>query len=377
MHLWGVKASLLGLAHHSPCTQTQPLIHHFTLDSRHHRPKNSLSASTSEILLFRNSISSLKPLDVMPPAKRRKTAPVSEETASQEPTQPTDEAQPNTSAGDNVETAKEAAKGPIDAPSDTVAPSSSTQADAAAKAEDRLARFRALQARAKTSSDQNFKEAAKESQRLATDPSALTALHRRRDIAAHKLLKAETEEAGEDFERKRAWDWTVEESERWDKRVKKKAAHRDNNAFQDYRAESNKIYKRQLQNLAPDMERYEKDKMKAIEKAAASGGLEIIETEEGELIAVDKDGSFYSTADSTTFHENKPDKAAVDRLVEDLKRAEEARLRKRKERMAQNGDDGDVTYINEKNKQFNQKLARFYNKYTAEIRDSFERGTRI
>jgi pre-mRNA-splicing factor SYF2 len=45
--------------------------------------------------------------------------------------------------------------------------------------------------------------------------------------------------------------------------------------------------------------------------------------------------------------------------------------------MAQNGDDGDVTYINEKNKQFNQKLSRFYNQYTAEIRDSFERGTMI
>jgi pre-mRNA-splicing factor SYF2 len=63
--------------------------------------------------------------------------------------------------------------------------------------------------------------------------------------------------------------------------------------------------------------------------------------------------------------------------VADLQRAEEQRLKKRKERMAQNGDDGDVTYINEKNKQFNQKLSRFYNKYTAEIRDSFERGTMI
>ncbi|KAI0481506.1 SYF2 splicing factor-domain-containing protein [Xylaria cf. heliscus] len=314
----------------------------------------------------------------MPPSKRRKTAPVSEEATAQDPMLPTEETQDAAPTGNDVETTSRNEDEPADTtPDDTAVPSTSAGTDAAAKAKDRLARFRALQARAKSSSDQNLKEATKESQRLATDPSALTALHRRRDIAAHKLLKAETEEGGEDFERKRAWDWTVEESERWDKRVKKRAAHRDNNAFQDYRAESNKIYKRQLQNLAPDMERYEKDKMKAIEKAAASGGLEIIETEDGELIAVDKDGSFYSTADSTTFHENKPDKAAVDRLVDDLKKAEEARLRKRRERMAKNGDEGDITYINEKNKQFNQKLARFYNKYTAEIRDSFERGTRI
>ncbi|KAI1302598.1 SYF2 splicing factor-domain-containing protein [Xylaria venustula] len=313
----------------------------------------------------------------MPAAKRRKTAPASEP-ASEQPPQSTVESEATAPEGDDAETARQDADEPEETtPENATAPSSSTEADATTKAKDRLARFRALQARAKTSSDQNLKEAAKESQRLATDPSALTALRRRRDIAEYKLLKAETEEGGEDFERKRAWDWTAEESERWDKRVKKKAAHRDNNAFQDYRAESNKVYKRQLQNLAPDMERYEKDKMKAIEKAAASGGLEIIEMEDGELIAVDKDGSFYSTADSTSFHENKPDKAAIDRLVDDLKKADDTRMRKRKERMARNGDDGDVTYINEKNKQFNQKLDRFYNKYTAEIRDSFERGTRI
>lgn len=253
----------------------------------------------------------------------------------------------------------------------------SADADPAAKAKERMARFKALKARAKTSSETNLKEATLESQRLATDPNQLTALHRKQAIASHKLLKADVEEAGEDFERKRAWDWTIDESEKWDKRMKKKASARDNNAFRDDTQESNKIYKRQLRNINPDMDKYEKDKMAAVEKAAASGGLDIVETEDGELIAVDKDGSFYSTADSTSFAQNKPDKAAVDRLVEDLKRAEEQRLKKRKERMAQNGDDGDVTYINEKNKQFNQKLSRFYNKYTAEIRDSFERGTMI
>lgn len=249
--------------------------------------------------------------------------------------------------------------------------------DAAAKTEERMARFKALQTRAKKSAESNFKEAIKESQRLAADPSQLTALHRKHAVASHKLLKAEVEEAGQDFERRRAWDWTVDESERWDRRMKKKAAHRDNNAFRDDQQESNKVYKRQLRNIKPDLEQYDKQKLAAIERAAASGGLDIVETQDGELIAVDKDGSFYSTAHSTTFAQNKPDRAAVDRLVQDMRRAEDQRLKKRRERMAQNGDDGDVTYINEKNKQFNQKLARFYDKYTADIRDSFERGTMI
>ena len=127
----------------------------------------------------------------------------------------------------------------------------------------------------------------------------------------------------------------------------KKAKHRDDVAFQDYRQDSRKVYKRQLRELKPDLEGYEKEKLAAIEKAARSGALEIVETDDGELVAVDKNGTFYSTADSTGFVENKPDRAAVDRLVTDLRKAEEARLKKRRDR-GKGEEDGDVTYINDK-----------------------------
>ncbi|KAG0647716.1 Pre-mRNA-splicing factor syf2 [Hyphodiscus hymeniophilus] len=301
----------------------------------------------------------------MPPAKKRKTR-ATADTAKEEAPAPAIEAQ----------TREEAA---VSKPSTSnpQAESSSSSSDVATKAKERMERFKALQARARTGSQKNEKEASLESQRLATDPNLLTSLNRKRDIAQHNLMKAEADEKGEDFERKRAWDWTIEESERWDKRLKKKEAHRDDQAFQDYRQDSRKVYKRQIRNMTTDMEGYEKEKMKAVEKAAASGGLEIVETDDGELVAVDKNGTFYSTADSTGFVEHKPPKEAVDRLVKDLQQAEDARLKKRKERMGANADDGDVTFINEKNKNFNNKLNRFYNKYTAEIRDSFERGTMI
>ncbi|KAK3322156.1 putative pre-mRNA splicing protein [Apodospora peruviana] len=337
----------------------------------------------------------------MPPAKRRKTKPSAEKAESTEASfdtqfdtqKMTSSEQPTPAAGAETqqrepspepqtsalqpEPAPPASKSPTEP---TPAPSTGTSSsDAAAKAAERLARFRALQERAKSSSSQNLKEATKESQRLSSDPNQLTALGRKHAIASHKLLKAEVEDSGGDFERKRAWDWTIEESERWDRRVKKKEAHRDDTAFRDYNQEAKKSYKRQLRNMgAPDIERYTRDKMAAIEKAAAAGTLEIVETEDGEMIAVDKDGSFFSTADSTSFAQHKPDKAAIDRLVSDMKKAEEAQLKKRRDRIAANGDDGgDVTYINEKNKQFNQKLERFYNKYTTEIRNSFERGTMV
>ncbi|PGH21622.1 pre-mRNA-splicing factor syf2 [Polytolypa hystricis UAMH7299] len=246
----------------------------------------------------------------------------------------------------------------------------------AAKTRERLERFRALQARAKAATERNLKETTAESQRLATDPTLLSSISRKHAFASHNLLKADTEAAGEDFERKRAWDWTVEESEKWDGRMEKKQKNRSDTAFQDYRNDALKVYERQMRQMQPNLEDYEKEKIAAVERAAASGGLEIVEAEDGELVAVDKNGTFYSTADSTSFVENKPERAAVDRLVADLRKAEEVRLRKRRDR-GREDEDADVTYINDKNKKFNQQLARFYNKYTAEIRDSFERGTMI
>ncbi|GAM82742.1 hypothetical protein ANO11243_007280 [Dothideomycetidae sp. 11243] len=242
--------------------------------------------------------------------------------------------------------------------------------------DDRKARFAALKARNTNSRKANLAETKSEHSRRTTDTSALVSLNRKREEASKKLLRADTEAAGEDFERKRAWDWTIEESEKWDKRMDKKAKHRDDVAFQDFTNEARKIYKRQLREFKPDREAYEQEKANMIERAAQGGGLEIVETSEGELIAVDRDGKFYSTAESTDFVGNKPSKDAIDRLVGDIKKAEEVRLKNRRNRKGGDEDD-DVTYINDKNKQFNQKLSRFYNQYTKEIRDSFERGTAI
>lgn len=254
--------------------------------------------------------------------------------------------------------------------------STETDSQLTAASDSRAEMFKKLKARQADAKKANLKATATEKERLQQDPNLLSSISRKKAIASHKLLKAETEEAGEDFERKRAWDWTVEESEKWDRRLEKKAKHRDDVAFQDYRQDARKVYKRQMRDFQPDMEGYDKEKNEAVEKAAARGGLEIVETEDGELIAVDRDGTFYSTADSTAFVENKPKKEAVDRLVDDIRKAEEVRLKKRRDRMKADGDDsGDVTFINKKNKQFNDKLKRFYDKYTSDIRENFERGT--
>lgn len=78
----------------------------------------------------------------------------------------------------------------------------------------------------------NRKEVFAERRRQAVDPSETSRLNRKRDEAEFKLAKADAEDNGEDFERKRAWDWTVEESERWDRRMEKKKKHVEDVAFQ-------------------------------------------------------------------------------------------------------------------------------------------------
>ena len=276
---------------------------------------------------------------------------------------------------------------------------SNTQAEASASTSkpltpssnnDRLAKFAALKARATDSARSNLAAAKAESQKSALDPSLLANLSRRSAIAQHNLLKADAEESGGTgaFERRRAWDYTVEESERWDERMREKKERREKNAFQDYSAEAGKIYERQVREMEKLggkegggkggrlKEEYVASKQELLEQAAHNGNLEIVELHNGEMVAIDQSGRFYADHDSTGFVEQRPKKENVDRLVDDLRKAEEVRLQKRRKRGAE-GEEGDVSYINEKNKQFNMKLGRFYDRYTTDIRESFERGSAI
>lgn len=251
-------------------------------------------------------------------------------------------------------------------PTSTTPNATTTPSDASDPAAARLARWKALQKRAKTSTQTNMKEVYAERRRAAIDPTTNSRLERKKAEAEFKIARAEAAEAGSDFERKRAWDWTVEESERWDKRIEKKQKHRDDVKFQDFSQTARKMYKKSLREIKPDLAAYEEEKAKLMGKG------KVVETEDGELVLVDTEGEFYADGQGLGFVDNKPKKENVDRLVAELKKDETKKLR-RKEGV----EEEDVTYINDKNKNFNQKLARAYGAYTKEIRDSFERGTMI
>lgn len=48
--------------------------------------------------------------------------------------------------------------------------------------------------------------------------------------------------------------------------------------------------------------------------------------------------------------------------------------RQKRSRKRADEDEGDITWINEKNRQFNRKLQRYYDDVTRETRENFERG---
>ena len=59
----------------------------------------------------------------------------------------------------------------------------------------------------------------------------MSKIERKKADAEMKLAKQDAEEAGDDYERKRAWDWTIEESLKWDERTREKARNRDKAGF--------------------------------------------------------------------------------------------------------------------------------------------------
>jgi hypothetical protein len=71
----------------------------------------------------------------------------------------------------------------------------------------------------------------------------------------------------------------------------------------------------------------------------------------------------------------KPGEERVDALIDNLH--QQAIKRATSSRRRQTYEEDEVTYINDRNKVFNQKLNREFNKYTSEIKNNLERGTAL
>ncbi|KAF9164307.1 hypothetical protein BGX21_009360 [Mortierella sp. AD011] len=228
---------------------------------------------------------------------------------------------------------------------------------------ERMEKLKGLRQKMNASKQANRADLMTEHQKSKINKREEAKKERLREEAEKLMAKRDAEEAGEDYERSQFWNYSAESVEKWNEKQEAKRIRMDNK-FTDWDQVNHKKYLKQVGELKPNLAAYNAKKEAAMHT-----------NEDGELV-VASDSGFYRDANSVAFlSDDKPDTLAVDRLAADVAKQIDARTRFSKRRAQR--DDEDVNYINDANRRFNQKISRFYDKYTKEIRDDFERGTAL
>lgn len=208
-------------------------------------------------------------------------------------------------------------------------------------------------------------------------------LEKQRKLAEVLRSKADAEERGEDVERAKNWGWTIEENDEWEKKLARKARRADFEFHDDAHA-ARRRYKKDLDLIKPDMEAYNKQKAIAMgyapgalvgfnpSAATSASALQMAVSSQEQKLASE---NLYRDANTLIYGDNKPSEEAIDRVVGKINKDIDKKGKFSRKRL--NEEEGDITYINEHNRVFNKKIARYYDKYTSEIRASFERGTAL
>ncbi|KAG9303740.1 hypothetical protein G9A89_018637 [Geosiphon pyriformis] len=234
----------------------------------------------------------------------------------------------------------------------------------------RMAKFLELRKRKDDSAQANRKELYAEHQRSKINPKEDIRRERKREEAEKLMTQKEAEKNGEDWERKNFWKYSAESVEKWEEKQEKKAK-RAEIGFTDYNQVAEKKYNRLINEFKPNLAAYNE------QKAAALASASLVTTEDGELVRIDAESSFYRDANSLSYAtvDRTLSREAIDRVVIDVNKQIAKRAQYSRERPI--NEDDDITYINERNRRFNFKIARHYDPYTKEIKENFERGTAL
>lgn len=151
---------------------------------------------------------------------------------------------------------------------------------------------------------------------------------------------------------------------------------------------AHKRYHKDVRGTKPDLVGYARQKEAAM--GLEPGSLVPLNTSSDALAIAGPGPSglsaaedLYRGANTMAYGDSKPSEDAIDRVVSKINKecvfyvppnssmAGTGRKRNKQE------VDTDVTYINKRNKVFNKKVARYFDKYTKEIKDNLERGTAL
>lgn len=166
-------------------------------------------------------------------------------------------------------------------------------------AEERLLKLKQLQKKRAEAARENRQELFKEHREKAIGKEKLRQLEEKQERSREELEKIRALERGEDYQRRKAWDYTIEENEKWDAKLERRAQNRENAGFKNYSQMAEQAYNKEISQITVDKDRYK------LQKA--------------------KDGHGTSGVD---FH-NKPSKEAVDTLVSTLKTGDSRRMKKK------------------------------------------------
>lgn len=257
---------------------------------------------------------------------------------------------------------------------DTMMEESSTSANASVEPSDmsdgaesslqsRMQKMQALRKRMNDSFTANRKDvvAAQNDHRKALSESKR--LERKRKQAEAMGEKLEAMETGEDLERKRNWEYSLADNEAWNKKQAKKERRVDV-GFSTFDDSARRKYRRDMDNFKPDLKAYQTQKAAAmgydLEEAEAAGELiPHASSSTGSQIVPGSDNALYRDANSFVYADHKPSDDAIDRVVGKLNLDLDKRAKRSRARVE---DEGDITYINDRNKVFNKKLERYFNK---------------
>lgn len=198
----------------------------------------------------------------------------------------------------------------------------------------------------------------------------------RRDVTnSRKLAKAEAilderdaKERGEDWDRVKNWKYSIEDEERWEELKTQKEQRQDQGVI-DPNSHGARSYARTLRNFKPNLQAYKEQQEESttnnVSDSKGQGGTLVTTSSSGPLV---KRNTTQLSYGSHTPHDN-----AIDRVVSHLNMEADVREKRHRKRPVDEG--ADVTYINEKNAEFNRKINRHFDEHTREIRENFERGT--
>jgi len=226
---------------------------------------------------------------------------------------------------------------------------SSGNDDTNKRRQEQMDRLKSLNQRRNEARKYNHQEVVEEDRR-AKLPNNFEAKQKRQEWQLDEYEKQKAAEVnGEDYDRVKALNVQADIADKIEgaKRRKKNP----DTGFADYEAMTLRQYQRLSTGIKPDMKTY------------------------SEMRQVMGDEQFYPTSDTLIQGSHYPTSSAIDRLSEDVEKQMAKREHYHRRRMFD--PDAPIDYINERNRRFNKKLDRFYNKYTDDVKQDLERGTAV